>query len=205
MVAKNKNSGKKAKVEVKPVEQVVEAVVEQVVEDVVEPGEGSVQEIVSDETDVSYVSEFADLIKMADEFLVMARSFKSRVSKLEKSVSKERKVLEKKSRGKKRRAHNPDAPPSGFAKPGPVSDELRKFLSLSKGDLIARTEVTKAINKYCKEHSLQNESDRRKILPDTTLKKLLRMKKGDELTFFNLQTYLKVHFPNKEGVYPTGA
>ena len=204
MVAKNKNSGKKAKKIVeKPVEEVpVEEVpVQEVpVEEVQE-----VQEIVSDETDVSYVSEFADLIKMADEFLQMARSFKSRVTKLEKSVTKERKVLEKKSRGKKRRVQNPDAPPSGFAKPGPVSDELRKFLSLGKDDLIARTEVTKAINKYCKEHSLQNESDRRKILPDTTLKKLLRMKKGDELTFFNLQTYLKVHFPNKEGVYPTGA
>ena len=175
MVAK-KNSGKKSK---KVVEKVVEKPV--VEEPVVEEPVQDVQEIVSDETEVSYVSEFSDLVKMADDFLQMARSFKARVTKLEKSVA------------------------SGFAKPGPVSDELRKFLSLDKDALIARTEVTKAINKYCKEHSLQNESDKRKILPDTSLKKLLRMKKGDELTFFNLQTYLKVHFPNKEGVYPTGA
>ena len=140
---------------------------------------------------------------MADEFLQMARAFKTRVTKLEKAVTKHSKNLEKKSRGKKRRVTNPDAPPSGFAKPGPVSDELRKFLSLGKDDLIARTEVTKAINAYCKEHSLQDVSDKRKILPDSSLKKLLKIKKGDELTFFNLQTYLKVHFPNKEGVYPT--
>jgi hypothetical protein len=33
------------------------------------------------------------------------------------------------------------------------------------------------------------------------LKKLLRLKKGDELTFFNLQKYMKVHYPNKDGVY----
>ena len=195
MVAK-KNSGKKSKKVVeKPV--VKEPVVEEPVQDV--------QEIVTDETEVSYVNEFSDLVKMADDFLQMARSFKARVTKLEKSVAKDRKVLEKKSRGRKRRTQNPDAPPSGFAKPGPVSDELRKFLSLDKDALIARTEVTKAINKYCKEHSLQNQDDKRKILPDTSLKKLLRMKKGDELTFFNLQTYLKVHFPNKEGVFPTGA
>lgn len=190
MVAK-KNSGKKSK---------------KVVENPVEPEPvpvQDVQEIVTDDAEVSYVSEFADLVKMADEFLQMARIFKTRVTKLEKSVAKERKVLEKKSRGRKRRAPNPDAPPSGFAKPGPVSDELRKFLSLGKDELIARTEVTKAINNYCKEHSLQNESDKRKITPDSSLKKLLRMKKGDELTFFNLQTYLKVHFPNKEGVFPT--
>ena len=86
---------------------------------------------------------------------------------------------------------------------GPVSDKDRKFLSLGKDELIARTEVTKAINNYCKERPLQNESDKRKIAPDASLKKFLRMKKGDELTFFNLQTYLKVHFPNKEGVFPT--
>lgn len=195
MVAK-KNSGKKSK-------KVVEKVVEKPVEPEPVAPVQDVQEIVSDETEVSYVSEFTDLIKMADDFLQMARSFKARVTKLEKSVAKDRKVLEKKSRGKRRRVHNPDAPPSGFAKPGPVSDELRKFLNLGKDQLIARTEVTKAINVYCKQNSLQDESDKRKILPDTSLRKLLKMKKSDDLTFFNLQTYLKFHFPNKEGVYPT--
>ncbi len=195
MVAK-KNSGKKSK-------KVVEKVVEKPVEPEPVAPVQDVQEIVSDETEVSYESEFADLVKMADDFLQMARNFKARVTKLEKSVAKDRKVLVKKSRGKKRRAQNPDAPPSGFAKPGPVSDELRKFLNLGKDQLIARTEVTKAINAYCKEHSLQDESDKRKILPDNHLRKLLKMKKSDELTFFNLQTYLKFHFPNKDGVYPT--
>ena len=192
MVAKNKNknSGKKSKVAVKevPVEAPVEAPVDV-------SGETSEFDLI--------LTDFSELAKMADEFLQMARAFKTRVTKLEKTVTKHSKNLEKKSRGKKRRVNNPDAPPSGFAKPGPVSDELRKFLSLGKDDLIARTEVTKAINAYCKEHSLQDESDKRKILPDSSLKKLLKIKKGDELTFFNLQTYLKVHFPNKEGVYPT--
>ena len=49
-------------------------------------------------------------------------------------------------KGRVKRVKDPNAPPSGFAKPGPVSDELRKFLSLGKDELIARTDVTKKIN-----------------------------------------------------------
>ena len=167
------------------------------VEDVVAPAP---EEVVND---TPYVDEFAELAKMADSFIAMARSFKQEVQKLEKRVHKEHKALAKKARGKRRRQADPNAPPSGFAKPGPVSDELRKFLKLGKDELIARTEVTKAINAYCKSHDLQNVSDKRKILADAPLRKLLKLNKSDELTFFNLQTYLKVHFPNKEGVYPT--
>ena len=122
---------------------------------------------------------------------------------LEKQVHRDHKQLQKQAKGRKRRQVDPDAPPSGFAKPGPVSDELRKFLNLTKNDEIARTEVTKAINAYCKKHDLQNQADKRKIQPDAPLRKLLKLNKGDELTFFNLQTYLKFHFPNKEGIYPT--
>ena len=152
---------------------------------------------------VTYSADFEELHKMADTFLTMARTFKAKVKDLEKSVVREHKALEKKSKGKRRRASNPDGQPSGFAKPGPVSDELRKFLNLAKGELIARTEVTKAINKYCKEHDLQNKDDKRQIMADAPLRKLLKMKKDDELTFFNLQKFMKVHFPNKEGVFPS--
>tara|TARA_B100001093_G_C26686081_1_gene952689 strand:- start:182 stop:781 length:600 start_codon:yes stop_codon:yes gene_type:complete len=194
--AKNVKSGKVSKSKKEKV--VVEKKVDEVVEVApVDPVVASLESPVN-----LYASEFEELVKMADTMNQMAREFKSRVTKLQKTVAKEHKQLEKRIRGKKRRATNPDAPPSGFAKPGPVSDELRKFLGLSKDELIARTEVTKAINEYCKKHSLQNESDKRKILPDAPLRKLLKMKKSDDLTFFNLQTYLKVHFPNKEGVYP---
>ena len=193
MVAKkvsNGKSSKKEKVVVEKVEEVVAPVVDAVTESLESPEQ-------------SFLTEFSELVTMADTMLQMAREFKNRLGKLEKSVTKEQKQMEKKIRGKKRRATNPDSQPSGFAKPGPVSQELRKFLDLGADELIARTEVTKAINAYCKKHNLQNSDDKRKILPDAPLRKLLKMKKTDELTFFNLQTYLKVHFPNKEGVYPT--
>jgi chromatin remodeling complex protein RSC6 len=128
---------------------------------------------------------------------------KTRLRDLEKTVTREHRDMEKKMKNRKKRTVDPNAEPSGFAKPGPVSDELCKFLGLAAGTHIARTEVTKGINKYCKEHKLQKESDKRTILPDKNLKSLLRLQKGDDVTFFNLQKYMKVHFPNKEGVYPT--
>jgi chromatin remodeling complex protein RSC6 len=164
------------------------------------------EDIVAPAPEVSetpYAEQFAELMTMADTFLTMARAFKAQAQKLEKQVHRDHKQLQKRAKGKRKRQTDPDAPPSGFAKPGPVSDELRSFLNLGKDELIARTAVTQAINAYCKEHNLQNKDDKRKIIPDAPMRKLLKLNKGDELTFFNLQTYLKVHFPNKDGVYPT--
>ena len=176
--AKKVSTGKKEKVSPKvvvkgPVEA-VEAVVE--VPDVIAPAP------VVEVTDTPYSAEFDELMKMADQFLTMARSFKSQAQKLEKQVHREHKQMLKKVKGKRKRQTDPDAPPSGFAKPGPVSEELRKFLSLGKDELIARTEVTKAINLYCKKHDLQNLEDKRKIIPDAPMRKLLKINKGDELT-----------------------
>ena len=118
---------------------------------------------------------------------------------LEKRCNRERKLAEKKMKGRTRNTGNAK---NGFSKPGPVSDELRGFLGIGADDLIARVDVTKAITKYCQENKLQNEADKRILLPDTTLLKLLKIDKKTELTYFNLQKYLKIHFPNKDGVYP---
>ena len=149
-----------------------------------------------------YAEEFSAVVSELDTALTLVRNLKSRLQKLEKQVHREHKANLKKMRGRKRRAPNPNAEPSGFQKPGKVSPELSKFLGLKKDELISRTAVTQRINAYCKQHNLQNPEDKRKILPDAALRKLLKMGKSDELTFFNLQKYMKVHYPNKEGVYP---
>lgn len=154
-------------------------------------------------SDTPYAQEFGELVTALDTTLATVRELKTRLQKLEKLVHREHKAQLKKSRGRKKRVVDPNAEPSGFAKPGPVSTELRKFLSLGPDENIARTAVTQRINTYCKDKKLQDLSDKRKIVPDAALRKLLRMSKTDELTFFNLQTYMKVHFPNKEGVFPT--
>ena len=130
-----------------------------------------------------------------DMALTTIRDLRSRVAKLEKQVNRDTKATNKKLRGRKKRVPNPNAEPSGFAKPGPVSAELCKFLGLGKDELISRTAVTKRINAYCKDNNLQLAEDKRKIIPDTPLTKLLKINKGDQLTFFNpvSYTHLRAH------------
>ena len=155
-------------------------------------------------SDTPYLEEFMAVISELDNAMTTIRNMKSRMQKLEKRVHKEHKVMLKKANGKRaRKPRDPNAPKSGFAKEGPVSDEMRKFLGMKKDGLISRTDVTKKIHEYCKEKNLQNPADKRHIKADAPLRKLLKMNKDDDLTFFNLQKFMKVHFPNKEGVYPT--
>ena len=155
-------------------------------------------------SDTPYAEEFSAIVSELDAALTTVRALKTRLQKLEKTVHKDHKVMAKKIQGRgSRKTRDPNAPKSGFARPGPVSDEMRKFLSLTKEDTISRTDVTKRIHEYCKSKDLQNPADKRQINADATLRKLLKMSKTDDLTFFNLQKYMKVHFPNKEGVYPT--
>ena len=150
-----------------------------------------------------YSDEFTHILGQLKTLQTTLKELTIYTTKLEKRVAKEQKVLHKKAQGKGKRKNAGNKSPSGFSKPGPISDELRTFLGVGKDELVARTEVTKKINTYCREKGLQDKNDKRKLLPDKTLTKLLRIGKGDELTFFNLQKYMKVHFPNKDGVYPT--
>ena len=190
-----KTSTKKVETPVVPVEPVAAAPVVEtpVVDAPVEPSD----------PEENYDEEFNEVKDTLKSALELIKSLSSQVSSLEKRVSRDRKVMNKKMKGRVKRVVDPNKPPSGFAKPGHISLELSKFLKLGKDDLIARTEVTKLITKYCQENDLQKKEDKRTIHPDKPLRDLLRLKKGDELTFFNLQKYMKIHYPNKEGVFPT--
>jgi len=124
-----------------------------------------------------------------------------------KVIKKDHLKIVKKIAGTRRKKvpKDPNAPkksPSGFAKPTKISTELATFLGVSEGEMIARPDVTKGITKYVKEHNLQKEENKRII--DLTkpggeaLIELLNIPEGEELTFFNLQKYLKIHFPVSE-------
>ena len=177
--------------------KVAEPVVEPVVETVVVEDTSATGVVDED----NYDHEFATVLEQLATAQTTLKGLMNTVRQLEKRVSRDRKVMQKKMKGRAKRVVDPNKPPSGFAKPGPISDELRAFLKLGPDELIARTEVTKKITEYCKANNLQKAEDKRTINVDATLKKLLRLKKGDELTFFNLQKYMKVHYPNKEGQF----
>ena len=137
-------------------------------------------------------SDFLNLLEKVQCLTTLIREINTEVKVLQKKVSKEFKTLIKTQ--KKARKTGGTRAPSGFAKPTKISVELCKFLSVTPGTLMARTEVTKKLTQYIKEHSLQNEADKRIILPDKKLAKLLSVKKSDNVTYFNLQRWIKPHF-----------
>ena len=139
--------------------------------------------------------QFKDILTRIQEFRNLAAGLVADVRKLQKNVNKQ--VRESSKKNKKRRVASGDTkrPPSGFAKPALISPELCSFLNKPEGTEMARTEVTQHITSYIKENNLQNAANKREIAPDAKLKSLLNIGKGDVLTFFNLQKYMKVHFP----------
>ena len=104
--------------------------------------------------------------------------------------------------GKKRARKTGNRKPSGFVKPTKISSELAKFLGKPKGSEMARTQVTREINKYIRAHDLQSPENGRIILADSKLRKLLKLKQDDELTYFNLQRYMSPHFAKKGKAAP---
>ena len=135
------------------------------------------------------MAEFsAKLQQLAGLFVTVKSDYKT----LEKAMAREMKIAAKASN--KKRRNTGDRKPSGFVKPTGISDELANFLGKSIGTEMARTEVSKEINTYIRSHSLQDKNNGRIIHPDAKLTKLLNVAKGDELTYFNLQRYMKHHF-----------
>ena len=87
--------------------------------------------------------------------------------------------------------------PSGFAKTNKISNELCDFIGVPHGTEKSRTDITRYINSYVKEHNLNKPTNRRVILPDDKLKAILNVKDGEEVTFFILQRLISHHFPPK--------
>lgn len=141
------------------------------------------------------LTEFAaKLQQLVGLFSTVKNDFKT----LEKTVTREMKAAQKAS--SKKRRNNGNRKPSGFVKPTPISEELATFLSKPVGTEMARTDVSKEINAYITANGLQDKANGRKINPDEKLTKLLKLNKEDELTYFNLQRYMKHHFIKAEPV-----
>lgn len=144
------------------------------------------------EVDAFITEQSADFISKLQQLSVMISTIKSEYRALEKKWTRDLKSAQKLSSKRKRKAGN--RAPSGFVKPTKISDELASFLGKEKGTEMARTEVTRDINKYIRTHNLQDKENGRKINSDAKLAALLKLKKTDELTYFNLQRYMSPHF-----------
>ena len=147
---------------------------------------------VVEETAPTLNDEFSELLTQFTTMRTQMTALASRVRTLQKRCDRELRVAQKASRRRVKKSGN--RAPSGFVKPTEISLELATFLGKPKGTEMARTEVTREINQYIREHKLQDPANGRRILPDTKLRKLLRVPTEDELTYFNLQRYMSPHF-----------
>tara|TARA_B110000114_G_C15097707_1_gene402712 strand:+ start:5603 stop:6328 length:726 start_codon:yes stop_codon:yes gene_type:complete len=144
------------------------------------------------EFDNQILEQSLEFIAKLHQIGVLVSAVKTEYRVLEKKWGRELKVLQKQNSKKKRKVGN--RAPSGFVKPTKISEELSTFLEKPSGCEMARTEVTREINKYIRSNNLQDKTNGRKIIPDAKLTQLLKLTKTDELTYFNLQRYMSPHF-----------
>ena len=157
---------------------------------VVENVEVTPEEVVTIE---SSMSELLNSFSSSIQTLTLSlNKLKADFKSLEKQVLKEARSMDKVNA--KRNKNKGSRAPSGFVKPAAISKELAKFLGKPEDTMMARTDVTKLITAYVKDHKLQDASNGRRIVPDAKLKALLNVKASDEVTYFNLQKYMKPHF-----------
>jgi chromatin remodeling complex protein RSC6 len=158
-----------------------------------------VDEVAVEEPTDTTVTEFVEFTNRLSALRTQCSNLLQDFKSLQKKVERELKAAQK--AGQKRKRKTGARQPSGFVKPTLISDDLAVFLGKPKGSELARTEVTREINAYIREHKLQDPANGRKINPDDKLKKLLSIKPSDELTYFNLQRYMSPHF-QKAGQAP---
>lgn len=170
---------------------------EQVVAPEVVPTENQVVEastVVETVEEVSLGDAFTDVLTQINGLRTQITALSSQIRAIRARSERELRLAQKVTKRRK----NPNRKPSGFVKPALISPELATFLNKPKGSEMARTDVTREINAYIKEHNLQNPENRRFINPDAKLRKLLKLGKTDELSYFNLQKYISPHFTKVE-------
>lgn len=137
-----------------------------------------------------YVSKLNNYV---DRITTMNKELKELVNvgkSLEKDFNNIVKIMSKKNKNKMSEKRHP----SGFAVPYKLSDELYAFLNITNGEKVPRNDVTRMINEYITKNNLRDEQDKRIIKPNAQLHKIFNSTDTNEITYFNLQSYIKHHF-----------
>jgi hypothetical protein len=142
------------------------------------------------EPEVEVSSPLTDLVGKVGVLATAIKDLQVSLKTLSKEYERMKKLVEK----TERKRANARTQPSGFAKPTKISDEMCDFLEVPRGTEMSRTDVTRKINAYVKQHNLNKPDNKRIILPDAKLKKILGVTGNEEVSFFVLQRYIKNHF-----------
>jgi chromatin remodeling complex protein RSC6 len=153
-------------------------------------------------------SSEALLATLTEQLKSLSTEFTAKVREAVKATQEAAKAAKKEQRdSKKKRKINPaDMTPeqrkawearranNAFLVQRPLTPELCTFMGISAGSKRSQTEVTKFVSEYVKSHNCFDPQFKRRILPNAALSKLLRVDDKTEVTYLNLQKYLKVHF-----------
>ena len=148
------------------------------------------------------------LASLTEQLKALSTEFTTKVREAVKATQEAAKVAKKEQRdSKKKRKVNPaDMTPeqraawearranNAFLVERPLSPELCSFMGIASGSKRSQTQVTKYVSEYVKSHNCFDPSFKRRIIPNAALAKLLRVDDKTEVTYLNLQKYLKVHF-----------
>ena len=139
-------------------------------------------------------SLFNKLVNQFQDLQVVMKTLHTNIKVLQKEVLKERKEHAKKAEKASKKTKG-TRKPSGIAVPESISTEVADFLGVPADTKLSRIQVTSKIFDYVKANNLQNPASRKEIIPDAKLGSLLA--NGDKTVFFfNIQTFLKRHFPS---------
>lgn len=151
-------------------------------------------------TEVVEVNHFENLNSKLKQVQSLLRDLTTELNVLQKEVDRLKKSSKKQSsKSRANRKVNEDGTAStttrsGINKEVNVSEDLARFLGIDKETKVSRIQVSRAISEYINKHNLQKPENRRIILLDETLSKLLNPPQDVTLSYFNLQTYLKPHY-----------
>jgi chromatin remodeling complex protein RSC6 len=148
------------------------------------------------DSSVSWQDELKTVQTGLETLITSARTLLASTKRLQKQAEREIKDARKKSKKTRVEGDASNRKASIFKVPVPISSELATFLGKTEKDAMeCRANVTKAISDYVRTHNLANKQ---KINADAKLRKLLRLAEGEELSIFNLQSKLKVHYLAKK-------
>ena len=148
------------------------------------------------------------LTSVQDRLRALSSEVTTRVRELIREATDAAKAIKREARESKRRVRKDPATMTpeeratyearrannAFLKLRPISDELASFMGLPAKSERSQTDVTKFVATYVKSNNCFDPNMKRRIIPDAKLAKLLRAKDGQEVTYLNLQSFLKVHF-----------
>lgn len=143
---------------------------------------------IDDDNDTSFVTDETDA-KDAKDINEKPSKKKPAKTKEPKQPKQPKEPKEKKPRKKK-----DDEIQSAILKGSRLSKELCEFLGKPEDIEMMRTDITKEIYKYIQDNNLQDSENKKLIHPNDSLIKLFNIEETQELTYFNIQTFLNKHF-----------